>query len=173
MRCSAWVPPMTSNAERVSAHNASVRDTTPSKSQSGISASRFARAPSRSTAEIPTRTSGDCFARFEVRIDEIEQSLRIIEQAVAAIPEGPIAPAKVPKRWKVPAGESYFAVESGRGHFGIYIQADGSDRPQKIKLRTPSFSNLSSMPDVLAGTPIADTIAIVGSVDVVMPEIDR
>jgi NADH-quinone oxidoreductase subunit D len=123
--------------------------------------------------EIPTRTSGDCFARFEVRIDEIEQSLRIIEQAVAAIPEGPIAPAKVPKRWKVPAGESYFAVESGRGHFGIYIQADGSDRPQKIKLRTPSFSNLSSMPDVLAGTTIADTIAIVGSVDVVMPEIDR
>ena len=123
--------------------------------------------------EIPTRTTGDCFARFEVRIDEIEQSLRIIEQAVAQIPEGPIAPKKVPKRWKVPAGESYFAVESGRGHFGIYIQSDGSDRPQKIKLRTPSFSNLSCMPDVLRNTPVADTIAIVGSIDVVMPEIDR
>ena len=95
------------------------------------------------------------------------------EQAVAQIPDGPIAPKKVPKRWKVPAGESYFAVESGRGQFGIYMQSDGTDRPQKIKLRTPSFSNLSCMPDVLRNTPVAETIAIVGSIDVVMPEIDR
>ena len=123
--------------------------------------------------EIPTAEEGDNFARFRVRIAEIGESSRIIEQAVKAIPEGPIMPAKVPKRWKPPAGEAYFAVESARGHFGMYIVSDGGPIPQKIKLRTPSFSNLSCMPDALPGTMVADTIAIVGSIDVVMPEIDR
>ena len=123
--------------------------------------------------EIPTAEEGDSFARFRVRMAEMEQSARIIEQALDAMPEGEIIPKKVPKRIKPPEGETYFAVESARGHFGMYAVSDGTPTPSKLKLRTPSFSNLSSMPEVLAGTPVADTITIVGSVDVVMPEIDR
>ena len=123
--------------------------------------------------EIPTRTAGDCLARFEVRMAEMEQSCRIIEQALDALPEGPVKPDKLIKKLKPPVGEFYFAVESARGHFGMYIVSDGADVPVRLKLRTPSFSNLSSMPTVLKGTMVADTIAIVGSIDVVMPEIDR
>jgi len=123
--------------------------------------------------EVPTATSGDTLARFDVRVREMEQSLRIIDQAVRDIPEGPIMPAKTPKRFKPAEGEYYFAVESARGQFGIYILSDGSETPAKMKLRTPSFSNLSSAPDLLRGTMVADTIAIVGSIDIVMPEIDR
>jgi NADH-quinone oxidoreductase subunit D len=123
--------------------------------------------------DVPTRPEGDTMSRFDIRISEIEESCRIVEQAVKGIPEGPILPAKMPKRFKIPEGAHYFAVESARGHFGMYIVGDGSDIPFKLKLRTPSFSNLSAMPTTLQGTMLADTIAIVGSVDVVMPEIDR
>ena len=70
-------------------------------------------------------------------------------------------------------GEMYFAVESARGQFGMFIVSNGTDVPERIKLRTPSFSNLSSMPAVLANTMIADTIAILGSIDIVLPEVDR
>ncbi|MFT7622316.1 MAG: NADH-quinone oxidoreductase subunit D [Myxococcota bacterium] len=123
--------------------------------------------------DVPTRTAGDSFARFELRIEEMRQSMRIIDQAIAALPEGPIMPAKSPRRFKPPAGEHYFAVESARGAYGMYIVADGSDSPVKIKLRTPSFSNLSAMGEVLEQTMVADTITILGSIDVVMPEVDR
>ena len=123
--------------------------------------------------DVPVGAKGDAMDRFMVRIAEIEQSCRIIEQALAVLPDGPIMPAKTPKRFKPPAGEYYFAVESARGHFGQYIVSDGSDRPARLKLRTPSFSNLSAMPDVLPGTLIADTITIIGSIDIIMPEVDR
>ncbi len=123
--------------------------------------------------EVPTATAGDCLARFDVRIREMEQSCRIIEQALDGLPEGPFKPAKMVKKIKPPKGEFYFAVESARGHYGMYILSDGTDTPAKIKLRTPSFSSLSAMPEVLEGTMLADTIAIVGSIDIVVPEIDR
>jgi NADH-quinone oxidoreductase subunit D len=123
--------------------------------------------------DIPTRTAGDCMARFEVRMAEMEQSCRIIEQAIEVLPEGPIGPPRLVQRLKPPEGMFYFAVESARGHFGQYILSDGSNTPVKLKLRTPSFSNLASMATVLEGTMVADTIATVGSIDVVMPEIDR
>jgi NADH-quinone oxidoreductase subunit D len=123
--------------------------------------------------EIPTGPNGDLWDRYEVRLKEMEQSCRIIEQAVAAIPEGPILPEKQPKKFKPDAGELYFAVESARGQFGMYIVSDGTDVPVRIKLRTPSFSNLSVLPAVLPNTMIADTIAILGSIDIVLPEVDR
>jgi len=123
--------------------------------------------------EIPTRTAGDCLARFEVRMDEMEQSCRIIEQALADLPDGDVRPKKLVKKLKPPVGEHYFAVEAARGHFGMYILSDGSDTPAKIKLRTPSFSNLAAMERVLEGTMVADTIATTGSIDIVLPEIDR
>ena len=123
--------------------------------------------------EVPVDPGGDTMARYDVRVAEIGQSCRIVEQALRRLPDGPIMPAKTPKRFKPPAGEYYFAVESARGHFGMYIVSDGTEIPVKLKLRTPSFSNLSACPDVLANTMVADTITIVGSIDVVMPEIDR
>ncbi len=123
--------------------------------------------------EIPTRTAGDCLARFEIRMEEMEQSCRIVEQALDRLPEGEIGPPKIIKKLKPPEGEFYFAVEAARGSFGMYIVSDGSDVPFKIKLRTPSFSNLSALETALDGTMVADTIAILGSIDVVLPEIDR
>ncbi|MHC4975432.1 MAG: NADH-quinone oxidoreductase subunit D [Planctomycetota bacterium] len=123
--------------------------------------------------EIPTRSAGDCMARFEVRMAEMEQSCRIIEQAIEMLPDGAIAPKRLVQRLKPPEGMFYFAAESARGHYGQYILSDGSNTPLKMKMRTPSFSNLSAMESVLEGTMVADTIAIVGSIDIVMPEIDR
>lgn len=123
--------------------------------------------------DVPTREAGDCLARYEVRVAEMEQSCRIIEQAIERLPEGAFGPKKFIKKLKPPVGEFYFAVESARGQFGMYLVSDGKDIPVKLKLRTPSFANLSSMSEALAGTMVADTIAVLGSIDVVMPEIDR
>ena len=123
--------------------------------------------------DLPTSESGDCFGRFEVRVREMEQSLRIIEQGLAGITEGPIMAAKVPKTIKPPEGEYYYAVESARGHFGTYLVSDGTPIPVRNKPCTPSFISLSTMPEVLPGTMVADTIAIVGSIDIVLPEVDR
>jgi NADH-quinone oxidoreductase subunit D len=106
-------------------------------------------------------------------MEEMVQSMRISEQALACIPEGPIMAPKAPKRFRPPAGDYYFAVESARGHFGIFITSDGSDVPVRNKLRTPSFVNVSTMPIVLPGTMLADTVAVLGSIDIVVPEIDR
>ncbi|PIE18608.1 MAG: NADH-quinone oxidoreductase subunit NuoD [Proteobacteria bacterium] len=123
--------------------------------------------------EVPTLTDADVLARYDIRIRELEEALKIVEQAVAGIPDGPIMPKRVPKKLRPPKGEHYFAVESARGAFGMYIVSDGTDRPFKLKLRTPSLSNLSAMPAVLPHTMVADTIAIVGSIDIILPEIDR
>jgi NADH-quinone oxidoreductase subunit D len=123
--------------------------------------------------EVPTLTEGDCLARYDVRVREIEEASKIIRQALRDLPGGLVMPEKPKKKFKPSPGETYFAVESARGHFGMYLVSDGSETPFKIKLRTPSFSNLAAMPKVLRGTMVADTIAIVGSIDIVLPEIDR
>ena len=123
--------------------------------------------------DIPQGQNGDCFDRSSVRMREMEQSLRIIEQALRDIPAGPFMAAKVPKRLRPPAGEYHFAAESARGRFQHFIVSDGSDTPFRHKLCTPSFVNISTMPDVMRGAMLADAIAIMGSIDVVVPEIDR
>ena len=123
--------------------------------------------------EIPTQTDGDCFARSLVRMEEMRQSVRIIQQAVSDIPDGDFIAPKVPKRIRPPEGDHYFCVESPRGSFGIYTVSDGSDIPFRLKLRTPSFSHMSAMPAVMANTMLADAVAILGSIDIVVPEIDR
>lgn len=123
--------------------------------------------------KVPTRTESDCFARYSIRLEEMEHSLGMVEQAMRDLPDGPIMAPKVPKKIKPPKGEFYFAVESARGHFGMFIVSDGSEIPYRIHLRTPSFANLATMREVLRGTLIADTVAILGSIDIVLPEIDR
>jgi NADH-quinone oxidoreductase subunit D len=123
--------------------------------------------------EIPIGERGDIMDRYLVRVREMEQSLRIIEQAVAKLPNGPIMAEKVPKRIKPAAGEVYTAVETARGEFGCFIVSEGDVKPYRIKLRVPSFGNLCILPEVAKDTLVADLVAILGSMDVVVPEIDR
>ena len=123
--------------------------------------------------EIPTGKKGDCYDRYQVRMVEMEQSLRIIEQALDRMPEGPCLASGIPLWVQPPEGEYHFSYETPRGHLGIYFVSDGSRIPYRMKWRTPSFSNLSVTPAILPNTLIADAIAILGSIDVVIPEIDR
>ncbi len=122
--------------------------------------------------EIPVFPEGDCMARYLVRMEEIRQSLRIIEQAIAKLPEGPVQ-AKVPRSVKVPAGDYYFAVEAARGRFAVRIVSDGKEIPYRVKLRTPSFSNLSLFEEASRGMMLPDALALMGTLDLVIPDIDR
>jgi len=122
--------------------------------------------------EIPTGTRGDAMDRYMVRLTEMEQSLRIIEQALERLPEGPVNVA-VPQKLRLPRGDCYFAVESARGAAGFYMVSDGTEFPYRLKVRSPSFSNLQVLTEVLPGTLVADTNSILGSIDIVVPEIDR
>jgi NADH-quinone oxidoreductase subunit D len=123
--------------------------------------------------EIPLGEHGDTMDRYVVRLREMEQSLRIIEQALNKLPNGPIMAEKVPKRIKPAAGEVYAAVEAARGEFGCYVVSQGDVKPYRIKLRVPSYANLSILPEMAVDTLVADLVAILGSIDVVVPEIDR
>ncbi len=122
--------------------------------------------------KIPTATTGDAFDRYMVRLQEIEQSLGIIEQALERLPDGPIQ-ARAPRKVRPPKGDYYFAFESARGSVGFYIVSDGTSFPYRFKVRVPSFGNLQVLTQTLPGTLVADTIAILGSVDIVVPEVDR
>ncbi|MDR1080283.1 MAG: NADH-quinone oxidoreductase subunit D [Deltaproteobacteria bacterium] len=124
--------------------------------------------------EIPVADRCDNFGRYWVRVEEIEQSLRIVEQAVAQIPEGKHIVDKAPKpAWKIPAGESVFSVEGARGEISVHVISDGGKSPYRVKLRAPGFSNLALFAEAAEGTLLADAIATLGSLDLVIPEIDR
>ena len=127
--------------------------------------------------EIPTGkglvgTVGDCWDRYYVRVLEMEQSLRIIEQAIDKIPEGDVHSA-IPKRIKPPKGTVYSRVENPRGELGYFIISDGNLNPFRVKVRAPSFVNLELMGELCKGHLVADVIAILGSLDIVLGEIDR
>jgi NADH-quinone oxidoreductase subunit D len=117
-------------------------------------------------------TVGDCWDRYMVRMREMEQSLNIIEQALDQIPEGDVASA-IPKRIRPNAGDIYVRSESPRGEIGFYVVSDGTTTPYRIKARSPAFVNLSVCPEICKGYMIADLVAIVGSVDIVLGEVDR
>jgi NADH-quinone oxidoreductase subunit D len=122
--------------------------------------------------DVVTRENGDCLSRYECRLDEIEQSLRIVEQAVEQFPaEGEIL-AKVPKIIKAPKGEAFVRIESPRGEIGCYIASDGKKEPYRLKFRRPSFYNLQILPKLLKGENIANLIAILGAIDIVLGEVD-
>jgi NADH-quinone oxidoreductase subunit D len=147
--------------------------------------------------EIPTRSEGDVYARYLVRLEEMRQSLRIIRQAIDGLPEGPIranAPHIVlPEResmktsiealiyhFKIvtegfhpPVGEVYQTIESPRGELGFYMVSDGSPKPFRCHVRAPSFANLQALSKMIEGRLIADVVACIGSIDVVLGEIDR
>ncbi|MHB9013177.1 MAG: NADH-quinone oxidoreductase subunit D [Ignavibacteriaceae bacterium] len=115
---------------------------------------------------------GDCWDRYYVRILEMEESLKIIEQAVNNLPEGDVTSA-IPKRIKPPVGQVYSRVENPRGELGYFIISDGSINPFRVKVKGPSFVHLGVLNEILKGHMIADVIAILGSIDIVLGEVDR
>jgi NADH-quinone oxidoreductase subunit D len=147
--------------------------------------------------DIPTRTEGDVYARYLVRVDEMRQAIKIIRQTVDKLPSGPVkanAPRIVlPDRhlmktqmdaliyhflitcdgFPVPAGEVYFPIESARGELGFYIVSDGGPKPYRMHVRAPSFANLQALPKLIEGCLIADVVAVIASIDIVLGDVDR
>ncbi len=123
--------------------------------------------------EIPTHPEADSMARYLVRMAELEQSLRIIEQALDKLPAGPVMADKVPRVLKLPAGDYCYAVEAARGRFLVRIVSDNKEIPYRVKLRTPCFSNLSLFEEASKGMLLPDALAVMGSLDLVIPDIDR
>ncbi|MGE5430694.1 MAG: NADH-quinone oxidoreductase subunit D [Syntrophomonadaceae bacterium] len=117
-------------------------------------------------------TTGDCWDRYYVRIREMEESVKIIEQALDQLPEGDVQSA-IPKRIKPPVGSIYTRVENPKGELGYFIISDGTINPFRMKVRGPSFVNLAVMGELCKGHLVADVIAILGSIDIVLGEVDR
>jgi NADH-quinone oxidoreductase subunit D len=122
--------------------------------------------------EIPIGANGDTYDRYTVRMEEMRQSLRIIRQAVENIPDGPIM-AKVPKVMKPPVGEVYHSIEAPKGELGYFIVSDGSTQPYRVRVRPPSFVNLQALDMMVRGALVADVIAVIGTLDIVLGEVDR
>ena len=122
--------------------------------------------------EIPTGENGDTYDRYIVRMKEMRQSLRIIQQAIDGLPAGPIM-AKVGKVIKPPVGEIYHSIEAPKGELGYYIVSDGSTQPYRVRVRPPSFVNLQALDLMVRGQLVADVIAVIGTFDIVLGEVDR
>ncbi len=147
--------------------------------------------------DVPITKTGDCYDRYLVRLEEMRQSLRIMKQCLAEMPDGPVHsmdPKITPPRraemkhsmealihhfklytegYHVPAGETYTAVEAPKGEFGVYLVSDGSNTPYRCKIRAPGFAFLQAMEFLAKGHMLADVVAIIGSMDIVFGEIDR
>lgn len=147
--------------------------------------------------EVPTRNSNDVFGRYEIRLEEMRQSTRIVRQALEGMPSGPwqadaphvLLPDRekmktqmealiyhfkiVTEGYRVPAGSTFTVIESPRGELGYYVVSDGTAHPHRVFMRTPSFGNLQALGALLEGALIADSIAIMGSVDFVLGDVDR
>ena len=147
--------------------------------------------------DVPVGKTGDCYARYLVRMDEMRQSVRIIRQAIERMPTGRIMvddyKVAMPERdligqsmealihhfklategFHVPEGAAYTAIEAPKGEFGVYLVADGSNKPYRCKVRAPSFAHLQTLPMLSRHHMLADVVAIIGSLDIVFGEIDR
>ena len=146
--------------------------------------------------EVATAEEGDCFARYRVRIQEMRESLKILRQACRAIPGGPTeslearrlqegrksrwydfdyqyVAKKVAPTFRIPSGELYARVETGKGELGIFLIGNNDVTPWRWKIRAPDFNNLQILPHLLKGVKVADIMAILGSIDVIMGSVDR
>ncbi|MFN7113105.1 MAG: NADH-quinone oxidoreductase subunit D [Alphaproteobacteria bacterium] len=147
--------------------------------------------------DIPTGTTGDCYARYLVRVEEMRQSCKIMKQAIEKMPKGPVMvddhkvtpPSRADMKnsmealihhfklytegYHVPAGETYTAVEAPKGEFGVYLVSDGSNKPYRCHIRAPGFAHLSGMDFMSKGHMLADAVSVIGSLDIVFGEIDR
>jgi NADH-quinone oxidoreductase subunit D len=122
--------------------------------------------------DVITGPNGDCWDRWHVRLLEIRESVKIVQQAIDGIPSGPLQ-AKVPKVIKVPAGQTYVRAENPKGEMGYYLVSDGGGGPYRLKIRSASFSNISILPWILEGILVPDIIAVMGSLDFVLGDVDR
>jgi NADH-quinone oxidoreductase subunit D len=122
--------------------------------------------------EIPTGAKGDVYDRYRVRIEEMIQSINIIKQAIAQLPQGEIQ-TKVTRILRPPTGETYGHIEGPKGELGFYLVSDGSTNPYRLHVRPPSLINLTALRELLIGVKIADAMAIFGSIDICVGEIDR
>jgi NADH:ubiquinone oxidoreductase subunit D len=123
--------------------------------------------------DVAVRYHGDIYDRYLIRMDEMRQSLHILEQVVRDIPEGPIQEGKPQYQVRVPAGEAYGRVEGPKGELGFYVVSNGKPNPWRYHVRAPSFINLSALGLMAKGNKIADLVAILGSIDIVLGELDR
>ncbi|MFB3053596.1 MAG: NADH-quinone oxidoreductase subunit D [Dehalococcoidia bacterium] len=123
--------------------------------------------------DIPTGVQGDVYDRYLVRLEEMRQSVRIVEQALEGMPEGPIMAEGLKRTLRLPEGEVYMRNETPRGEYGIYLISKGGDKPYRLKIRSPAFSNLSALRAMSIGSYVADTIITLGSIDIVLCEVDR
>jgi len=123
--------------------------------------------------DVVVRYHGDAYDRYLVRIEEMRQSVRIIQQAVKDLPGGPIQESKPQYQVRVPAGEAYGRVEGPKGELGFYVVANGKPNPWRYHVRAPSFINLTPYELMCVGNKVADTVAILGSIDIVLGEVDR
>ena len=122
--------------------------------------------------EVPTAENGDTYDRYLVRIEEMQQSVRIIRQGVENLPSGPIK-GKVAKVLKPPIGEAYTSIEAPKGELGYFVVSDGSTQPYRLRVRPPSFVNLQALDRMCRGSLVADVVAIIGTIDIVLGEVDR
>jgi len=122
--------------------------------------------------KVAVRQNGDSYDRYLVRLDEIKESIKIIEQALDGLPEGPIK-AKVSPNFKPPVGEVYARIENSRGEMGVYMLSDGGKKPLRLKMRGGSYNQLQALPEFGTGGLIADLVTIFATLDIIMPEVDR
>jgi NADH-quinone oxidoreductase subunit D len=122
--------------------------------------------------DIPTRDEGDCLARYLLRIDEIKQSLRIIDQCIHQMPDGPVM-AKLPRLLRPRPGRGYAGIEGPRGQYAAYVISDGTDQPFRMRIHDPSFVHLQSVGVMMPGNLIADTMAVMASLDPIMGGVDK
>jgi NADH-quinone oxidoreductase subunit D len=122
--------------------------------------------------DIPTRTEGDSYARYLLHVDEVRESIRIIDQVLHEMPDGPVM-AKIPRLIRIPPGRAFIAIESPRGQYACYGMSDGSDQPFRLRIHDPSFFNLQAVGLTMPGNLIADTMAIMASLDPIMGGIDK
>ena len=122
--------------------------------------------------DVVTEPGQDAYARYLVRLGEIRQSIRILEQALASVPEGPVMAEGV-RRIRPPAGEAYARIEGPKGELGFYLVSDGSPNPYRCRIRSTSFINLQALREMCIGNLIADVVVILGSIDITLGEVDR
>ena len=123
--------------------------------------------------DVPLGTRGDTYDRYLIRLEEFRQSIRIIRQALDGLPEGPVM-GKVPRLIKPKAGETYHAIESPKGELGYFIVSDGrATNPYRFRVRPPSFCNLQGLRPLIVGHLVADVVALIGTIDIVLGEVDR
>ena len=123
--------------------------------------------------DVPVGLDGDCWDRYYLRVQEIYQSIRIVEQALDQLPEGEVVSSLGRRLIRPPAGEVYVRAENPRGEIGVYLISDGTDKPHRIKVRPPSFCNLSALRHMMKDAWIADSVIILGALDIVLGEVDR